>query len=659
MAEALLFEVWDADLSRGEGLQNNFSYASASFKMVEELPQLKPKNYMSAVSKASVKARSETQNVAKGVSFSPFLQVDVPGRKTQASENLWVDDSPNMPKKLYSDYGHTGRQSNKSVVGTNKYLENDIGVSFAKDSGGKKNLGFGIGQLVEYPSSIMRSVGGYDSCISVVHEKMHEANFESSLPSDTSVRANILHGSHNTSSHGLENYVNPQTSIPFKEILKAPPYHVSVSVSNQTPTLPQQQAINMDAYFVDENTRLLAMTQIPELSKQHHALHFNMNQKQGGSSSILKVQHYTCEASTSEQGSSCATLKLPQSSWIFGNHENTVGLEKLPSLTGMNGYYHLSDLSPTPLHSKEKESQCKHSSDLQNEETSLSLGISKDNIRSSAFEKYSEQPSNICVEGKYPCAALINCCQPLCKNIGQQFADVSGETSLKMPSDLCRNLNISKNGNIHFEQGGKILGQDSTIIGFHTPQWRDVPSKVRKAVCDATSLDQTSNGLDKEGQEGFQFGNISAKRSKRTTDMGDLSEEKENSNVSSGCSAPVITQASVMVNKIDYCTDDAIDTGFVNNLVVDEGSGIDQGSMSDLVESERTDESLGLISGNYLKNGCSRVLNDESCCDLLDDLKLLDSSIWKKERNQNHFVLSANCKTNQSQKVKRGIKGRK
>ncbi|XP_014504418.1 uncharacterized protein LOC106764634 isoform X4 [Vigna radiata var. radiata] len=657
----------NADLSREEGLQNNFSYSAASFKLVEELPQLKPKNYMSAVSKASAKARSETQNVAKGLSFSPFLQVDVPGRKTQASENLWADDSPNMPKKLYSDYGLTGRQSNKSVVGTNKYLENNIGVSFAKDSGGKKNPGFGIGQLMKYPSSMMRSVGGYDSCISV-NEKMYEPNFESSLPSDTLVRANILHGSFNTSSLGLENYVmNPQTSIPFKEVLKGPPCHVSVSVSNQTPTLPQQQAINRDAYFVDENTRSLAVTQIPELSKQYHALHFNMNQKQGGSSSILKVPHYTCEASTSEQGTSCATLKLPQNRWIFGNHENTVGLEKLPSLTGMNGYYHLSDLSSTPLHSKEKESQCKHSYDLQNEETSLSLDINNDNISSSACEKYSEQMPNICLEGKYPCPALINCCrsnfssgiEPLRKNLGQQHADVSGETSLKMPSDLCRNLNTSKTGNIHFEQGEKILGQDSTIIGFHAPQWRDVPSKVRKAVCDATSLDQTFNGLDKEARYGFQLGNISTKRYKITTDMGDLSEEKENSNVSSGCSAPVITQASVMVNKIDYCTDEAIDTGVVSKFEVDEGSGIDQGSMSDLVESERTGESLGLISGNYLKNGCLRVLNDESSCDLLDDLKLLDSLIWKKERNQNHFVLSANCKTNQSQKVKRGINGRK
>jgi len=325
----------DADLSREEGLQNNFGYAAGSFKMVEEFPQLKPKNYMPAVSKASAKARSETKNVAEGVSFSPFSQIDIPGRKTQASENLWNGVSPIMPKKLYSDYGHTGGQSNKSVVGTNKYLDNNKWVSFAKDSGAKKNSGFGIGQLMEYPSSIMRAIiGGYDSGISGFNEKMYESNFESSLPSDTSVGANILHGSHNMPSLGLENHVNPQTSFPFKEILKGLPYHVSISVSNETPTLPPQQAINMDAYLVDENTRLLAMTQTPELSEQYRTLHFNMNQKQGGSCSISKVQHYTCEASTAEHGTSCATLKLPQNRGIFGNHENTVGLKKLPPLTG-------------------------------------------------------------------------------------------------------------------------------------------------------------------------------------------------------------------------------------------------------------------------------------------------------------------------------------
>ena len=325
----------DADLSREEGLQNNFSYAAGSFKMVEELPQLKPKNYMSAVSKGSAKAGLEAKNVAKGVSFSPLLQIDIAGGKTQASENLWNGVRPLIPKKLYSD----GGQSNKPVIGTNKYLGNNKGVSFAKDSGAKKNSGFGIGQLMEYPSSIRRAVGGYDSSISVVNEKMYESNFESSLPLDTSMGANILHGSHNMSSLGLQNHVNQQTSIPFKEILKGLPNHASISVSNQTPTLPQPEAINMDAYLVDEKTRLLAMRQIRELSEQHHALHFNMKQKQGGSSSISKVQHYACEASTSEQGTSCATLKLPQDRGIFGNHENTVGLEKLPSLIGKHNSF--------------------------------------------------------------------------------------------------------------------------------------------------------------------------------------------------------------------------------------------------------------------------------------------------------------------------------
>lgn len=227
-----------------------------------------------------------------------------------------------------------------------------------------------------------------------------------------------------------------------------------------------------------------------------------------------------------------------------------------------------------------------------------------------------------------------------------------------MASGLSGDLNTSKVENIHFEQGGKLDGQDSIKIGFHTPQWRDVPCK---AVCHATSFDQTATGLDWEGQDGFQLGNISSMKCfKRTIDMGDMTKEQENSNISSGCSAPVVTQASVEVNKIDSCTDDAVDTGFVNNhRVVDEGSGIDQGWSSDLVESERSDEFLSSTSRSYSKNGYVRVLNDQPCCNLLDDLKLLDSSIWKKRRNHNHFVLSANCKKSQSQNVKKGLRGQK
>ena len=50
----------DADLSREEELQNNFSYAAGSIKMVEEMPQLKLKKYMSAVVNASAYHAQET-----------------------------------------------------------------------------------------------------------------------------------------------------------------------------------------------------------------------------------------------------------------------------------------------------------------------------------------------------------------------------------------------------------------------------------------------------------------------------------------------------------------------------------------------------------------------------------------------------------------------
>ncbi|KAK7383483.1 hypothetical protein VNO78_29162 [Psophocarpus tetragonolobus] len=326
----------NADLSREEELQNKFSYAAGSFKMVEEMPQLKPKNFMSAMSNGSAGARSETKNVANSLSFSPFPQFyNQPGGMTKASEHLWNDSSPILPKKLYCDYSHIGRKSNNSGIRVNKYLNNDKGVNFNKDSGAKINSGFGIGQLMEYPSSITRTVDGSDNCVSVVNEKIYVSNHESSLPSDTSASANIFCGSNNVSSIVQENHVIPQTPIPFEGIWKGLPYHVSSSVSNQPPTLPQLQGFNMDAYLHDENMRLLALTQILELSKQQHASNFNdINQKHGRSNSISKVQNSICEASTSGQGTSGATLKLPQNRGICGNHESTIGLEKLASLTG-------------------------------------------------------------------------------------------------------------------------------------------------------------------------------------------------------------------------------------------------------------------------------------------------------------------------------------
>ncbi|XP_045822570.1 uncharacterized protein LOC123915468 isoform X5 [Trifolium pratense] len=331
-------------------------------------------------------------------------------------------------------------------------------------------------------------------------------------------------------------------------------------------------------------------------------------------------------------------------------------------LAGLNRYCDVSALTPIPLQSKEKESQCKHSYNLQNDGPSLSLGMN--NTRSS--EKCAEQQSDIHFAGKYASAAWENCCrnnvctgiEPSRNIVKEKFADVNGVTSLKIVSECSRDQKPSRNKNIYFELSG-LDSHDTVKIGSHTPQWRDVPRKVSKPLCDATILDQMATILDCEGQDSAQMGNISTKRLKNKFDREGLLKEREILNVSSGCSAPVVSQASGMeVNKVDSCNVDTTYAGCIENLVLDEVLGIDKGWSSDLVESERSAEYAGSTSGSDLKKGYPRVLNDQPCRSLLDDIKLLDSLIWKKGQDQNHIMVSANCRASQSQKVKKGFKGK-
>ncbi|XP_045822561.1 uncharacterized protein LOC123915468 isoform X4 [Trifolium pratense] len=699
------------NLSREEELQNNISHAAGSFKMLEEQPLLNPPYYMSGCSNISGAATSSSQtyNVAMSSLFSPFTQfTSQPKGNTNASGNL-VNDGI-MPKNPHSEYGtvqfgssnvlwnsngHKGRQSNDSAPEFNKYLENVNGARVGEDSRTKINSGFEVNQFMEF-GSIRRTVGGSGSCTPVVSKKIYESSFAS----DTSVGANALQGSKNVFSFGQSNHLTLGTAVPFEENLKSLPYLVSSSTLNQNST-PKQWGINMDTYMLDENMRLLALTQMLELSKQQQALYFHdMNQKLG-KTDIPKPQNYIYKASVPEPGSSGASLKLPQNRGTCGNLEITDGIHKLTGyahwhtiiflssfncflslflgmyygfsfivcmclrvifLAGLNRYCDVSALTPIPLQSKEKESQCKHSYNLQNDGPSLSLGMN--NTRSS--EKCAEQQSDIHFAGKYASAAWENCCrnnvctgiEPSRNIVKEKFADVNGVTSLKIVSECSRDQKPSRNKNIYFELSG-LDSHDTVKIGSHTPQWRDVPRKVSKPLCDATILDQMATILDCEGQDSAQMGNISTKRLKNKFDREGLLKEREILNVSSGCSAPVVSQASGMeVNKVDSCNVDTTYAGCIENLVLDEVLGIDKGWSSDLVESERSAEYAGSTSGSDLKKGYPRVLNDQPCRSLLDDIKLLDSLIWKKGQDQNHIMVSANCRASQSQKVKKGFKGK-
>jgi len=67
-------------------------------------------------------------------------------------------------------------------------------------------------------------------------------------------------------------------------------------------------------------------------------------------------------------------------------------------------------------------------------------------------------------------------------------------------------------------------------------------------------------------------GNISAIHLKKNIDREDLLKEWEVSYVSSACSAPAVSQASVVAaNRVDSCTVYATDVGCIENILRDEG----------------------------------------------------------------------------------------
>ena len=244
----------------------------------------------------------------------------------------------------------------------------------------------------------------------------------------------------------------------------------------------------------------------------------------------------------------------------------------------------------------------------------------------------------------------------------EQMGTGSGEASMILTSRFAKDPFLLMDTSIALDESGKLNGKLNKNIVCHASQWRDVPTKV-KSVCDATDVNRFANVFDRREHDGCQLVDASAKYFDGAMQIVDSLKDQENSNVSSGCSAPAVTQASIEVNNIDFSTVDAGDTGDGSNHIVDEGSGIDKcWSSDDALGSERSAEFLGSSCNIKLrKEGSSHIVNNESRS-LLDELKLIDSLTWKKSRNQIHgghqihTGLAICGKSNTSQKIESGLK---
>lgn len=216
--------------------------------------------------------------------------------------------------------------------------------------------------------------------------------------------------------------------------------------------------------------------------------------------------------------------------------------------------------------------------------------------------------------------------------VGSCSKSFNEEVSALVSSNFVKDQDETQGKVSSMERRGDLKGQLPKNIALHNSQWRDVPSKFN-TVSEVICLDHSPGMLDHRKRIESQAGDVAANACCDTIKIPDPSKEQEISNVSSGCSsAAVVTQASGQINM-----DSTVNTGstsqYVNNLVVDEGSGIDKcWSSDDALESERSSEFLGADKIELCKEGSSKVVNNQSSRSLLDELKLIDSMTWKKGR---------------------------
>ncbi|XP_059280712.1 uncharacterized protein LOC132034389 isoform X4 [Lycium ferocissimum] len=213
--------------------------------------------------------------------------------------------------------------------------------------------------------------------------------------------------------------------------------------------------------------------------------------------------------------------------------------------------------------------------------------------------------------------------------------------SQKVPSDNLASL----------EEHNDLMWNKINKMEFHSSQWRDVPKKVTGAVS-LTCKEQTTGFLNMN--EKMRGQNADAGGNKPSCDVAfqnvECLKEPEISNVSSGGSAPVVTEASAVIHGKEFSTADG-QKSVASNVVVDEGSGIDRcWSSNDAQGSEQSAEFFGVACKfNPMDAGPSKGFAGNSSRSLIEELRLRDS--LKMKKMQNHSSFSIKEKSHRIQKV--------
>uniref|UniRef100_A0A5B7B2P3 Uncharacterized protein n=1 Tax=Davidia involucrata TaxID=16924 RepID=A0A5B7B2P3_DAVIN len=529
---------------------------------------------------------------------------------------------------------------------------------------------------------------GHHSC-SAIHDKSSSHLYQfSGLPPDASDGRNAFNYFGKISCLGCNGHfdnvflrsisspMDPGSILPSQAVSTGFSATTSISVPSLTPALPNKDGIGVSPYLLDENLRMISCRHIMESSNQDHAItSFGTNQEKGRSinscgvklhgsivhPSMSKEQVHGPNITGKQEISEVAMKSLQSDVTRWMGFDS----EKLAPVAGLNKWCDFSTFSQgNSLHSKEMETHSQLSRDPHpDEQSSLRLGRSENNIIPSS------EHGNCChrvpysyFPGKCSCAVHTNCLARNCDFKGktsldafkEQAGSVGAKASLLFSSKFNEDCSSPKEKVISLGQSGKLNWQIPEKVDCHSYQWRDVPSKVT-GMCNMMCKDLPANLLGARVNVEDQITDAAAKRFNRSAQDAESVKEQEMSNISSG-SAPVVTQASVEVNNMDSCTVDAGDNRYTNNIVVDEGSGIDKcWSSDDALDSDRSAEYLGFTRKiNLISKGSSKAIPNPSSRSLIDELRLRDSLRLKKVQNQMQSTIHE--KTDRSQKFERGFK---
>ncbi|KAI3683972.1 hypothetical protein L1987_84489 [Smallanthus sonchifolius] len=273
------------------------------------------------------------------------------------------------------------------------------------------------------------------------------------------------------------------------------------------------------------------------------------------------------------------------------------------------------------------------------------IGISEDICKSSGHGNCFQGTSCAYVSENCSCLVQKNHMVENSNLDGKKILSAFGEPSKIRSPILSTNLQKGctlRDGSISLGKIGETIKPNLKKVEFNAFQWKDVPNKMA-GKCHGSCRDETAKFIEDRVDGIDQTSDVVVKSVDQPAQKVDCMNEQVMSNISSKCSAPALTQASVKISNGDSCTDDAQNTDCAKNWSSDDCSNTGFDGFSCKIDSKSETQ--------------SKSVPDRSTRSLVDELRVIDSLRMKKARKAPIHENSTSKKTFEKEFESRKRKG--